>query len=393
MCQEGGGGRERRQQSQAVPPDILTPRCISVPSPWKLGLSVTWRALKSLLAPRTPRLLLWTWLSVIGLPLLLLGSHRGREQLPLLWVRRRFAGLLHFLCVVRQAVVGVRWRFATPATLRPRRFSRGCRGRAHLWPCVTRPRWGRPLLPLNAARRLSLWVCGWAAGRWRLGRWWRERASTRVVAARGLVRTCFGLDDDRRAEGRGWVRLWRQRGGRGGRADPDEGGWTGGLRPGHGASGGMEVYRERGETRSGGSDGEGSLGVQREVMGGEVLQLTWSGWGGVIAVRQQPTFPGRRPESAGEAQSPAPLGWGHRAQLHTGWRLAPAMVTSPEGPGWVSGPRLLSRLRGPPPTGAAYRHLGVRTGAAVAGRRGPVASSSALLLLLLLLRVQIDGRG
>ena len=101
-----------------------------------------------------------------------------------------------------------------------------------------------------------------------------------MVAARGLVRTCFGLDDDRRAEGRGWVRLWRQRGGRGGRADPDEGGWTGGLRPRNGASGGMEVHRERGEPRSGGSDGEGSLGVQREVMGGEVLQLTRSGWGG-----------------------------------------------------------------------------------------------------------------
>lgn len=59
-------------------------------------------------------------------------SHSGREQPSFLRVRRSFAGLLHFLCVLGGSVVWVRRRLATSATLCCWWFRCGCRSRAHL---------------------------------------------------------------------------------------------------------------------------------------------------------------------------------------------------------------------------------------------------------------------
>lgn len=79
------GEGEGRQQSQAAPPDILTPSCIYVLSPWKLGLSSTWRALN-----RSPLLLTRGWCCEYG-------SVRSASSLLLhcltLWSRAAFFSL------------------------------------------------------------------------------------------------------------------------------------------------------------------------------------------------------------------------------------------------------------------------------------------------------------
>lgn len=133
-CVRGGKGH---QQSQAVPPDILTPRCIYVQSPWKLGLTSSWRVLNHSSLSRT-----CGWCCEYGSVRSASHSccsvsHCGREQPSFLRIRRSFAVLLHFLCVFRESVVGVRWRFATSATLCYRWFSSGCRCSAHLRSCMS----------------------------------------------------------------------------------------------------------------------------------------------------------------------------------------------------------------------------------------------------------------
>ena len=165
-------------------------------------------------------------------------SHCGREQPSFLGVRRSFAGLLHFLCLLRWSVVGVRRRLATSAAWRRWWFSCGCGGSEHLWRSVNGPCWG--CSPLSVIVGHSVWGGGWAAGRRRLGRWWTELTGRWVSALWGLIRSDFVLYDDRRAKDGGVLRLWRQRGGRG---DPDGGGRPRGVRLRTRAVCVVEVYR------------------------------------------------------------------------------------------------------------------------------------------------------
>lgn len=131
ICIVGERGKGRLQ-SQAVLPDILTPSCVCVLPPWKLGLSSTWRALN-----HSPLLRTRGWYCDYGSvrsasPSCCIVSHCGREQPSFLRVRRSFAGLIHFLCVFRGSVVGVRRRLATSAALCCWWYSCGCGGSARL---------------------------------------------------------------------------------------------------------------------------------------------------------------------------------------------------------------------------------------------------------------------
>ena len=234
---ERGGGWGGHLQNQAVLPDILTSSCVCVLSPWKLGLSSTWRVLN-----HSPLSQTRGWCCEYGSvrsasPSRCIVSHCGREQPSFLRVRRSFAGLLYFLCLLRRSVVGVRRRLATSAAWRCWWFSCGCGGSEHLWRSVNGPCWG--CLPLSVIVGHSVWGGGWAAGRWRLGRWWTELTSRWVSALWGLIRSDFVLYDDRRAKDGGRLRLWRPRGGRG---DPDGGGRPRGVRLRTRAVCVMEVY-------------------------------------------------------------------------------------------------------------------------------------------------------
>lgn len=129
ICLEESEGKGH-PQSQAVLADILTPSCICVLSPWKLGLGSTWRALN-----HSPLSQTRGWCCEYGSvrsasPTCCIVSHCGREQPSFLRVRRSFTGLLHFLCEFRGSIVGVRWRLTISATLCCWWFS--CSGRAYL---------------------------------------------------------------------------------------------------------------------------------------------------------------------------------------------------------------------------------------------------------------------
>lgn len=166
-------------------------------------------------------------------------SHRGREQPPLLGVRRSSARLL-CLRLLREPVVGVRGGLASPAAPRRRRLG-CCRGNGASPPVresVDGARRRRPLLFATAGWNLSFHVGGGAAGRWRLGP--GRRAGRWGVTLRVLIMPDFVLYDDRRAKRGGRFNLRRQGGG--GR-DSDGGGRPRGGGRRSRAAGAMEGHR------------------------------------------------------------------------------------------------------------------------------------------------------